>query len=163
MSQMPYTFMLEPDVADCETFLTLIAYWNAKRGERKLPSRADIDPSDLRSILPSLIIFDCLAGFADFRYRLMGTGVVDAAGRDNTGKTVREVYEAAEPEFCNYYLDTLRSVATKGVMGRAKGTLRHVRREYRSADILLLPLGDPDGTVRWILTSSLFKSVGDTP
>jgi len=159
--QIEYSFILEPDVSDCEAFRALLAYWSGKRGERKLPSRADIDPGDLRSLLPSLIIFDCLPSFADFRYRLIGTGVVNASGRDNTGKTVREVYEAAEPEFCKYYLDTLRSVATRGVIGRAKGTLRHVRREHRSADILLLPLGDPDGKVRWILTSSLFKSVGD--
>jgi hypothetical protein len=57
-------------------------YWNAKRGSRAMPSRADIEPAEIKPLLPYTILMDVLRedrpGWPlDFRYRLIGT-VTDA-------------------------------------------------------------------------------------
>ncbi len=35
-----------------------LAYWNAKRGARRFPSRADIAPREIQSLLPWLHMHD---------------------------------------------------------------------------------------------------------
>jgi hypothetical protein len=40
----------------------LFDYWAAKRGERKMPSRADIDPLELSFIIGNLILVDVIVG-----------------------------------------------------------------------------------------------------
>jgi hypothetical protein len=57
-------------------------YWDAKRGARSMPSRADLEPAEIKPLLPYLILMDVLrdakpAWPIDFRYRLIGT-VTDA-------------------------------------------------------------------------------------
>lgn len=54
-------------------------YWDAQRGGRRMPARRDIDPSAIKIALPYLLI---LAVEGDlFRYRLVGTQVVEDFGR----------------------------------------------------------------------------------
>jgi hypothetical protein len=68
------------------------AYWEAKRGGRFAPRRADIDPVDLRSVLPRVMLADVIGGAGralDFRYRLAGTGIYSVHGEDATGKSPR--------------------------------------------------------------------------
>ena len=64
--------------------LDLYSYWLSKRNGRIMPARGDIDPRELGMLLPFLFIIDKAAG--EFRFRLMGTGVVQDLGRDLTGK-----------------------------------------------------------------------------
>ncbi len=153
----PFSHELDPDISDSPRFQDLVAYWHAKRGDRALPLRKDIDPLELQRHLGSLVIIECLPGLADFRYRLIGTRIVDAYGRDSTGKTVRELYEAQDPEYCAFLLEVYRAVAAQRVMARIRATLRPVRKHFRLADSLLLPLDGGDGTVRWLLNEVLFS------
>jgi hypothetical protein len=46
-------------------------------------------------------------------------------------------------------------VATRKIIGRSRGTLRPVNKNFRTADSLLLPLDGGDGAVRWILNEVL--------
>jgi hypothetical protein len=66
--------------------LGLYRYWLSKRNGRIMPARRDIDPVEIPTLLPFLSIVKKADG--EFRYRLMGTGVVQALGRDLTGKPV---------------------------------------------------------------------------
>jgi hypothetical protein len=75
-----------------------------------------------------------------------------SAPRDSTGKTVRDLYGASDPEYCDFLLDVYRTLA-RGVVARITATLCPVDRTYRSADSLLLPL---DRTVGFILNDVLF-------
>jgi hypothetical protein len=47
-------------------------------------------------------------------------------------------------------------VATRNIIGRIRGTLRPVNKNFQAADSLLLPLDGGDGAVRWILNEVLF-------
>jgi hypothetical protein len=63
--------------------LDLFSYWLSKRNGRIIPSYRDMDPAELGTLLPFLFIVDRPAG--EFRYRLMGTRVIQDLGRDPTG------------------------------------------------------------------------------
>jgi hypothetical protein len=72
---------------------TALAYWIEKRGNRLMPSRRDIDPTEIpRKILPNLQIIDVVDGGARFRYRLIGTATVEAYGEDFTGRHPDEMF-----------------------------------------------------------------------
>ena len=154
----PFTAVIGgPNVSDNPQFQDLVAYWQAKRGLRPLPLRQDIDPLELKQHLGSLNIIECLPGLTDFRYRLIGTRIAEAYGRDSTGKTVRELYAVEDPEYCEFLLGTYREVATRQVIARIRGNLRPVNKDYRWADSLLLPLADSEGGVSEILNEVLFS------
>lgn len=50
----------------------LLDYWKEKRGERAMPSRADVSPHDLKSALRTLQLYDVIDGGEDFYVRIMG-------------------------------------------------------------------------------------------
>ncbi|HYL32287.1 MAG TPA: PAS domain-containing protein [Stellaceae bacterium] len=152
-----YRFALDPDVSDDPSFADLVAYWNAKRGQRDAPLRSDIDPIEMRSHLGSLVIIECLTGLEDFRYKLIGTNIVKAYGRDSTGKTVRELYGESDREYRDYLLDLYRNVVTQKKIGRGQGTLRPVARDYRLFDTLVMPLYGAGGTIQFMLNEVHFN------
>ena len=69
----------------------LYDYWQRKRGDRALPSRADIDPIELKDLLGNLFLVDVNYQPLSFRYRLAGTNIVQVLGRELTGRTADEL------------------------------------------------------------------------
>lgn len=68
----------------------LNSYWLTK-ADGKVPSRSDIDPVDVRELLPNLMMIDMLGDPPRFRYRLVGTRVVQYTGFDFTGRCIDEM------------------------------------------------------------------------
>jgi hypothetical protein len=66
----------------------LYVYWMAKRGRHAMPSRADIDPIELGSILGNLFLFDVDETLNGFRFRLAGSNIVDTVGVELTGRSL---------------------------------------------------------------------------
>jgi len=80
-------------LANCSPMLAgFYAYWDDKRGERKMPSRADLDPIEMKRWLPGIIIVDVLDDPRRLVYRLVGSRSVALRQTDVTGKTVAEAY-----------------------------------------------------------------------
>src|SRR5262245_46601200 len=69
----------------------LYDYWLGLRHGHAMPSRADIDPVRIPRHLQNLLLVDVLHDPLRFRYRLIGTRVVDATGEDRTGRFFDEV------------------------------------------------------------------------
>jgi len=153
----PYRSVLNPDLSDNPKFRNLVALWHEKKAGRALPLRRDLDPLGLKDHLGSLNIIECLPDLSDFRYRLIGTRIAEAYGRDSTGKTVRELYAVVDPEYCDFLSGVYRAVATQQAIARITATLRPVNRSHRCADSLLLPLDRGNGTVGFILNEVLFR------
>lgn len=66
--------------------LRLRDYWQARRGAQcDVPLRAELDPTELRDLLPNLIIIEVERQPMRFRYRLVGTRVVEFNKLDFTG------------------------------------------------------------------------------
>ena len=89
--------LLKPDDPNPEALATvpesirqMFPYWQRKRGNRRMPARADIDPAELRPWLPGIVIVDVVRFPDQLVYRLVGTRAVEARGSDPTGKTVME-------------------------------------------------------------------------
>ena len=75
--------------------LEMYAYWQRKRGARVMPARADIEPAEIKRLLPGMLLVDVRPspdGALDFVYRLVGTREVDMRGHDPTGKRVADAY-----------------------------------------------------------------------
>jgi hypothetical protein len=66
-------------------------YWQAKRGGRLAPSRADIDPIEIAPLLPRVMLVDVSADPVDFRFRLAGTGIFRIHGAELTNKRALEL------------------------------------------------------------------------
>jgi len=75
----------------------LYAYWLAKRGTRDMPSRADLDPVDMRFVIGDVVMADVIDGDPPrFRIRLHGTNLSERTNFDLTGKMLDEM---PAPEF----------------------------------------------------------------
>jgi hypothetical protein len=73
----------------------LFKYWQSKRAGRQMPSRSDLDPAELKTLLPSMILVDVVydgAGKPDFVYRLLGTREAEIRGENPTGKRVADAF-----------------------------------------------------------------------
>ena len=64
----------------------LLQYWNQKRGTRPMPSRVEIDPAELKPLLPHIMMLTAEHAPFRVRYRLVGTEIVRFAKFDFTGR-----------------------------------------------------------------------------
>lgn len=112
-----------------------------------VPFRA-LDPLDLKEALGTLVILEASEDFSDFRYRLYGTRVVEAFGKDLTGKSSR----------------TLDTESTRNVLPQYRSAALHKFAVYTEHDAvyparfaearavrwarLILPLVDESGKTR---------------
>jgi len=67
-------------------------YWDRKRGDRPMPRRADIDPTEIPRHLPGIVLVEVRRDPLDFVYRLVGTREVEARGNDPTGRRVADSF-----------------------------------------------------------------------
>lgn len=121
-----------------------------------MPARADIDPLELKGHLGLLVIVEAVPGPRRFRFRLVGTKVVEAYGRDSTRKTVEEAF-ATDPVGRDFLLELFGAVVERRVVVRASGPIRPAHQMLRNSDALLLPLDAGDGSVGMILIEQNFS------
>jgi hypothetical protein len=137
-----------------------LAYWRQKRNGRSMPSRRDIDPIEIPKLLPHLQLIDILG--SRFRYRLIGTALTEAHGKDYTGR-----YSDDEDFFGG---------PRARAIGRVYSSIREMRRPVflrsryfttmsfdLNANRLYLPLADDDREVTMILGALTFESGTSNP
>ena len=144
----------------------LYSYWSSKRGPRAMPARADIDPGELRRLLPHILLIDVVAGGEDFRYRLVGTEIERHIGRPVTGRLISEV-------LCGRYLAYIRSLHQRVIAEAApvysennfnaghnagQGGLAEIA-DFKRASRLMLPLAKDGASIDMILCGQLFVPI----
>src|SRR6266404_3792675 len=67
------------------------AFWRSKLAGRSMPSRKDIDPTEIPQLLRYVMLIDVLADPLDFKYRLIGTAVCSLLHRDYTWSRFSEL------------------------------------------------------------------------
>lgn len=97
----------------------LLRYWGERRSAGKLPSRAMIDPVELRSLMPYVWMLDVHRAPWRFRYRLAGTRFVAALGRDLTNRW----YDEARPLAYTANRTRLITAARDGVATWRRGPM----------------------------------------
>jgi hypothetical protein len=127
-----------PDLSDfARDIAAFYAYWDGKRGNRGMPARSDIDPLEMVSFLPGIVLIDVVADARRFVYRLVGTREVAMRGRDPTGKSVAEgFYGASAIASMASYQDVVDRRAPR--LERREFTTPEGR--YGREQVILLPL-----------------------
>ncbi len=70
-------------LADYPDLAATLAYWEGLRGSAFAPLRSELDPLDLKSVLPRVMLVEVTPGSPPrFLFRLSGTGICDVHGRD---------------------------------------------------------------------------------
>jgi hypothetical protein len=131
----------------------LYAYWDGKCRGRRMPSRADVDPTELTGLLPYLLLVDVEHDPLRFRCRLAGTAVhalrEGQAIRELTGRYMDEVDVEASgmPAMTLIPPDV---VATREPM---VAETRYVHHGSKTGHFwnLILPLSNDDHVVHMIL------------
>lgn len=128
------------DIRDDPILGPLYAYWRRQRGARAMPRRADIMPGEIPRLLPHIQIVDRVDG--RYRYRLSGTAINEAYGREHSGKFLDAVLTPDRLRLAIETYDQLYA-AKRPLVARSVLLTRDDRRVV--ALRLMLPLSD-DGT-----------------
>jgi hypothetical protein len=93
----------------------IFAYWASKRVGARLPARSSIHPSHFKRHLPTVSLIDVRSNPRDYSLRLAGTGLYSVYGREITGRTLDEVYNAAAADYWRAELDKIVEQRRPGV------------------------------------------------
>ena len=131
----------------------LYDYWLAKRGERKMPSRADIDPLGMTFIMGNVILVDVIAGTPlGFRIRLHGTNLVERVHYELTGKMLDDLPQV---QFRNLTRQSFTKVAKTAEPLRALND-RVLDDQLRRYETVILPLSGDDTRVDMLLCGMIY-------
>lgn len=125
----------------------IFAYWASLRCGARLPSRRDLHPSALRSLLGNICLIRVEHEPLRFRFRLCGTGLHRIYGREATGLEFGELYPSGAAQYWRTELE-------KVVRERRPGVgVHHLGWSGQNASSLWvrLPLADNGADVDHIL------------
>lgn len=154
---------IDPQQLDNPALSSLKAYWNLKRGERKMPSRADIRPAEMKENLGWIVLLDVVPEVSDFRYRTVGTRVTQFILADATGKTISEALSPLGKDATEAMKDLHRRSAEGEVPIRAFGGADWLGRPYFRFDALFLPLSDDGAKANRIISAFTFSATAGGP
>jgi hypothetical protein len=133
-----------------------LTYWESKRAGRKMPARRDLDPIlEIPKLVPWVVLVDVLRDPMDFRFRLIGSGVVDRSCRNNTGRLFSEMPQFGPGNYLWSHRATV--VETCAPLQAEPPYVGRTRSVKRVADIHL-PLSEDDTVVNMIFTVVAFHS-----
>jgi hypothetical protein len=130
--------------------------WEAKRGGRALPTRADFDPAEFRRLLPNVLLLDILPPPDLYRVRLSGGAINDFYGRSITGLTPREYMGPDAALAISGVIETL--VTTRKPVFRSGRTYWQADKSYKRFENCMLPLGGDGETVDMVLVAIKFAA-----
>lgn len=137
--------------------LEMYAYWRRKRGGRPMPGRADIDPTEIKRLLPGMLLVDIAFapdGTPDFIYRLVGTREVEMRGHDPTGKRVADAYYGKSADDVT---ECYRRVAESRRPFLDDDCYHLPGQEWSPAASIYLPLSGDGTRVNMVLVYSSFR------
>lgn len=118
----------------------LYSYWERLRAGRPCPERTEVDPRDVASDARHLFLLEDL-GQGNIRFRLAGTGLLDAFGFDLRGMSARAIMEGRSRE--SFVALVTETLAEPGV-GYARLTAPDGVSVW---EVVLLPLRGATGAI----------------
>ena len=147
---------------DChENTRWLISYWQSAGSDQGLPSRRHIDPVDFGGLLGNIWVADVQPTPRRFRYRVVGTRIVEYLGREPTGKWLDEVLPRFETTHTARDFDV---IINEGVPRWRRGI--PIRRGNSYVDTLervSLPLASDGKSIDMVLNMTLFLNRNGDP
>jgi hypothetical protein len=134
----------DPASVDHAVLREVKAYWDDKRGKRRMPARRDIRPEEIKRLLPQVLLVDVLSGESDFRYRLLGTKLRPYFPKDVTGQTMRAALSPFGSQTVEATLAVYGVVAGERIPLRITGPGDTFAQKSKFFEAILMPLGDSD-------------------
>jgi hypothetical protein len=127
----------------------LFDYWEARKAGNPLPSRAAIDPLEFSYVLGNVALVDVLRDPLRFRFRVVGTEIVNRDGTDLTGKYTDD---HPLPEYRALLRQTYTDVVTTGRPAIFERE-RMMDNKIRRYEVLYLPLAADGVTIDMLLVA----------
>lgn len=137
----------------------LLDYWTDKKGGRIAPARRDIQPVELRDLLPNVFLVDVEPHPTRFRFRLVGTEIVQFYGIDATGRFLDDLdFSDRAPSVIAHYaaVVTTREPSCHSVQF-TRGCGRHL-----SYERVILPLSSDGVSIDMLLGGICFDEAYET-
>jgi hypothetical protein len=143
----PSAFTIDVSSVGSEIVKRGYAYW-LSRCTTQLPSRAMIDPADIPTLLPHVVIHGVRRNPFDFVYRLIGTEVRRHLAHDRTGQWMSDIPGQRPP---SQIWNNLVNIATSGwpIVNATPYVGPH--RDFVRMESVQLPLAADGVTVDMIL------------
>lgn len=151
---------MQVDYRSFPILVQALEYWRSRRGERSMPRRADIDPVAIPRLLPYLRITEVVEGGKRFRYRLVGTEVVEKHGWDYTGSYLDEVLKG---DHLAIVASGYRTVIRERRPAFVRSRYITPRQVEMVSNRVLMPLSEDGVEVNMILAAFTFQSVSGLP
>lgn len=134
----------------------LFDYWRSKSVDGAYPTRADIQPGEVRALLPSLSLLDVVTAGEDtvrLRVRLAGTRLRDYFGVETTGHFLDE-YDLGD--HAEYWNAAYREVIAVGRPAQGVISLDAWKQPNVFQFWLRLPLVNEEGRIAMVLGHDAF-------
>lgn len=120
-----------------------------------MPSRRDFDPSEFCKLLPTIQLYDVGPSEGMYKVRLVGEGLVELAGRNNTGKPPGDGLAAAD---AGSIVEILNVVVRRRAPLFGRGRVHWITgKSYRRYEGCVLPLSDDGASVNMVLCALKFE------
>lgn len=130
----------------------LFDYWRAKCGERRMASRADINPREIKRLLPYITLIDVHGAGERLRVRLAGTQLREFFGREITGAYLDDLNLGGRPNYWQASNERLvQGLPAQGILPALRP-----RGEFITRFWLRLPLSGDGSRVNMILGHDAF-------
>ncbi|WOF75430.1 PAS domain-containing protein [Parvibaculaceae bacterium PLY_AMNH_Bact1] len=134
----------------------LFDYWNSKRGDHLAPLRSSIDPIDVPSLLPTILLLEVEGPDPlRFKVRVYGTAIVTMTGEERTGRYLDDFGDDLTPSVRNVIIDRWQSVCLTVVREKrpvfVQGMRRNPERTHQTVHVAALPLTTDGMTVSHLL------------
>ena len=138
----------------------LYRYWDEARGHAPFPRSKNINPADLPTLMPNLILVSATKKIEKFRFQLVGSAVRTGFDRDYSGLTFAQFRRLKDlPESLDDYWITYAEARPTYIALQHFGD--HSPRMAYSR--LLLPVGKDDETIDQILGGFVFSHARNRP
>jgi len=124
-----------------------LAYWQRIRGDRRMPSRRDVDPVEIPWALPMIWLCE-VVGPGDYRYRLAGETINEVYGRSLAGLHLHDLIRPEGYDMARRRYDA--AVDGPAVVHSIGRIYARSDRHYRG-ERLILPLSDDGRHVSHLL------------
>lgn len=130
-------------------------YWRGKKRGDRLPSRADIDPVEIPRLLPNISLVEREAGSGRYRYRLLGSALVELLGQEATGRYLDEIYPDFDRSESRRYRDQVFEMG-KPSHRIGRPSLRFPK-DFITVERLYLPLAEDGRRVDMVMGVLVFS------
>jgi hypothetical protein len=129
--------------------------WDARRGNREMPSRDDFDALELKYILGRLNLVDALHDPVRFRYRVFGGDIAKRFGFEMTGRFVDDY---CAPEYRSMVQRRYADVVAARRPIAAQFGRRSIDQRQHYCESLVLPLSRDGSTIDMLLAGFAFRN-----